>query len=84
MLSNDVLLRLLYGKCPKVSYMKVSDIMEYTNSADPDQTALLGSTLFAIPLSILRKTIHKKQNLDKKIWNKVFENSGHLQYSSHS
>ena len=35
--------------------------MEYTNSADPDQTALEGpywseSTLFAISLIILRKT----------------------------
>ena len=40
-----------YGKCPKK--------MTYANSADPDQTApegavWSGSTLFAIPLSILR------------------------------
>ena len=33
---------------------KVSDKMAYANSADPDQTAAKGgSTLFAIPLSIL-------------------------------
>ena len=28
-----------YGKCPKISYTKVADIMGYANSADPDQTA---------------------------------------------
>ena len=44
-----------YGKCPKISYTKVSDKMAYANSADPDQTApegavWWGSTLFAIPL----------------------------------
>ena len=27
-----------YGKCPKISYTKVSDKMAYANSADPDQT----------------------------------------------
>ena len=47
-----------YGKCPKISNTKVSDKMTYVNSADPDQTApeeavWSGSTLFAIPLSIL-------------------------------
>ena len=26
-------------KCPKILYTKVSDKMEYANSADPDQTA---------------------------------------------
>ena len=46
-----------YGKCPKISYTKMSDKMAYANSADPDQTAPAGavwsgSTLFAIPLSI--------------------------------
>ena len=50
---------LKYGKCPKNSHTKVSDKMTYANSADPDQTApegavCSGSTLFAIPLSILR------------------------------
>ena len=47
-----------YSKCPKISNAKVSDKMTYANSADPDQTApegavWSGSTLFAIPLSIL-------------------------------
>ena len=46
-----------YGKCPKISYTKVSDKMAYANSADPDQIAPEGavwswSTLFAIPLII--------------------------------
>ena len=50
-----------YGKCPKNSNTKVSDKMTYANSADPDQTApegavWSGSTLFAIPLSILRNS----------------------------
>ena len=44
----------LYGKCPKISYTKVSDKIAYANSADPDQTApegaiWSGSTLFAMP-----------------------------------
>ena len=47
----------VYGKCPKISNTKMSDKMTYANSADPDQTAegavWSGSTLFAIPLSIL-------------------------------
>ena len=28
-----------YGRCPKISYTKVSDKMAYANSANPDQTA---------------------------------------------
>ena len=32
-----------YGKCPKISYTKVSDKMAYANSVDPDQTALKGA-----------------------------------------
>ena len=28
-----------YGKCPKISYTKVSEKMDYANSADPDSTA---------------------------------------------
>ena len=48
-----------YCKCPKISYTKESDKMEYANSADPDQTApegavWSGSTLFAILRSIFR------------------------------
>ena len=46
------------GKCHKISNNKVADKMTYANSADPDQTApswvvWSGSTLFAIPQSIL-------------------------------
>ena len=42
--------------------------MAYTNNADPDQTApegavWSGSTLFAVPVKILRNTVFKKQNL---------------------
>ena len=29
--------------CPKISYIKVSDKIAYTNSADPDQTAPEGA-----------------------------------------
>ena len=48
----------LYVKCPQVLNTKVSDKMPYANNADPDQSALegaiwSGSSLFAIPLSIL-------------------------------
>ena len=55
-----------YGKCPKNSNTKVSDKMTYANSADPDQTApegavWSGSTLFAIPLSILRNSCIKSK-----------------------
>ena len=40
----------VYGKCPKISYPKVSDKMVYANSADPHQTAQSDqeSTLLAI------------------------------------
>ena len=56
--------------------------MTYANSAHPDQTAPEGavwseSTLFAITLSILKKQLHKKQNLGQ---NKVAEILGHLPY----
>ena len=45
--------------------------MSYANSEDSDQTATEGtvqseSTLFAIPLSILKNNCIKKQNLGKK------------------
>ena len=48
--------------------------MLYANSADPNQTVpKSGSTLFAIPLRIFKKQLHKKQHLSKKnkknIWN---------------
>ena len=55
-----------YSKCPKILYTKVSDKMAYANSLDPDQTApegavWSGSTLFAIPLSILRNNCIKSE-----------------------
>ena len=57
--------------------------MAYTNSADPDQTApeevvWSGSTLFAIPLSILAKWCMKSKIQAKTVWNKVFKIFGHL------
>ena len=55
-----------YIKCPKILNSKVSDKMTCVNSADPDQTApegavWSGSTLFAIPLSILRNNCIKNK-----------------------
>ena len=55
-----------YCKCLKNSNTKVSDKMTYANSADPDQTApsgavWSGSTLFAIPVSILRNCCIKSK-----------------------
>ena len=47
--------------------------MVLANSEDADQ-----STLFAIPLSILRNNCMKKKTLDKKVWNKVFKVLGLL------
>ena len=54
---NNVEIEYYYGKCPKISYTKVSDKMAYA-----DYT---GSTLFAIPLSILGNNCTKS-----KIWAK--------------
>ena len=55
-----------YGICPKILYTKVSDKMAYANSADNDQTVSSGavksgSTLFAIPQSIVRKNCMKSK-----------------------
>ena len=52
-------LKSTYSKCPKIPYAKVAGKIAYANSADPDQTApegavWSGSTLYVIPLSILR------------------------------
>ena len=33
----------IYGKCPNISYTKVSEKMAYANSVDPDQTAPEGA-----------------------------------------
>ena len=46
---------LSFGKCPKISYTKMSEKMACANNAEPDQTApeeavWSGSTLFAIPV----------------------------------
>ena len=72
----------LPSKCPKISYTKTSEKMAYANNADPDQTApegavWSGSTLFAIPLHILRRNCIKSKR-PKKVWNEVFEILGHL------
>ena len=54
---------LVIGKCPNTN---VSNKRTYANSADPDQTApegavWSGSTLFAIPLCILRNICIKSK-----------------------
>ena len=59
------------------------DKILYANSVDPDQTDSEGavgsrSTLFAIPVSILRNNCTKIKNEAKKEWNKVFDILGHL------
>ena len=38
----------IYGKCPKISYTKVSDKKAYANSVDPDQTAPWGAVSTSI------------------------------------
>ena len=63
----------------------MSDKMLYANSVDPDQTApegavWSGSTLFAIPLSILGNNCVKSKIWARKVWNKVFEILEHLPY----
>ena len=57
---------MLYGKCPKILYIKSSDKMAHANSVDPDQTApegavWSGSTLFAIPSTILKQNCIKSK-----------------------
>ena len=32
-----------YGKCPEISYTKMSDKLAYASSADPDQTTPEGA-----------------------------------------
>ena len=56
-----------FAKCPKILYTKVSEKLAYANSANPDQTApegavWSGSTLFAIPLIILRSSCMKSKS----------------------
>ena len=68
-----------YGKCPKISYTKLSDKMAYANSVDPDQP---GSILFAIPLGILGNNCIKKTTTTTKSGPKrygiVFKILGHI------
>ena len=52
-----------YGKHSKISYTKVSDKMAYANSEDPEKTAPQESTLFAIPLIILRNNCTKSKSI---------------------
>ena len=61
----------MYSKCPKISHTKVSDKIAYADSADLDQTApegavRSGSTVLAIPLSILRNNCIKSDIYIKK------------------
>ena len=56
----------MYNKCPKILNTKVSDNMTYANNVDPDQTGPEGavwseSTLFVIPLRILRNNYIKSK-----------------------
>ena len=56
----------MYGRCPKISNTKVSNIMAEANSEDQDQTApegavWSGSTLFPVPPSILRSNCIKSK-----------------------
>ena len=65
------------------SYTRVSDKMAYTNSEDPDQTApegavWSGSTMFEVPLSVLRNNCIKRKLFAKNVWNKVLEILEHL------
>ena len=74
-----------YSKCSKILYTKVSDKMAYPDCADPEQTApdgavWSGSTLFAIPLGILRDNCIKSKIYAKKDCNKVLEILGRLLY----
>ena len=62
-----------YGKCLKIPYTKVSDKMEYANSADPDQTAPEGGLIRVYTVchstKHFKKQLHKKKG-KKKVWNK--------------
>ena len=65
----------------KLSYTKLSDKMSYANIADSDQTASEGSLVRVYTVchstKYFKKQLHKKQDLGKKIWNKVLEILGH-------
>ena len=74
-----------YHKCPKISYTKVADKMAYANNADPDQIAPTEavksrSTLFTVPVNILKTNYIKSKIVARKVWNKVSEILGHLPY----
>ena len=66
LMSKEVLAMILYsyGKYPNILYTKGSDKLVYADSTDLDQMApsgavWSGSTLFVIPLSILRNNCIK-------------------------
>ena len=73
--SYEIVWMSCYGKCPNISYTKVSVKMAYANSGGSGQTA---PTLFPITLSMLRNNCKKKK--DKILWNKAFEIIGYLPY----
>ena len=59
--------------------------MAHANSTEPDQTApeeavWSGSTLFAIPLSIVRNNCVKSKIYANMVWSRVFEILGRLLY----
>ena len=58
---------MIYGKCPKILYGKVSDKMAYANSVDPDQTAQQQSDLGLYCLQFHYVNNFKKQLLKCKI-----------------
>ena len=41
--TNRNVLTSVYGKCPKISYTKVSEKTAHVNTADPDQTVSEGA-----------------------------------------
>ena len=54
----------VYGKCPKILYTKMSDKMHMQTVQTQIRLLLVwsGSTLFAVPLSILRNNYTKNKN----------------------
>ena len=59
--------KMVYGKCPKISNIKVSEKMTYANSADPHQTApeggLIRVYIVCHSTKYFKKQLHKKQIL---------------------
>ena len=69
-----IILDCVYGKCPTISYTKVSDKMIYGNNVDIDQIPPAGgrsgiwsgSAMFTTPLSIVRNNNTKTKSRPKK------------------